>query len=114
MLSTKNITEALQKDPILRHFPTLLNQWKGKQAGLLELTSSHRKIRLKLTKNRYNHKEPHLLISMLEPIHMNGEFDWDNADIEVQFDGTYYIVLDTQNDFRFVCEQVIISEYKNL
>jgi len=67
LISTKNITEELKSNLILRHFPALLSRWKGKQARLYNLTTSHRKVQLKLSNNRYKDNISHLLISMIEP-----------------------------------------------
>jgi len=41
---------------------------------------------------------------------MNGSFDWDNADIEIQFDEIYYKVIDTKNNFELTCESISIAE----
>jgi len=76
LLSTKNMDAALEAHPVMRHFPTLLQRWKGQQARLLNLTNSHRKIYLKLAKNRYLDNQPHLSIAMIEPLHMTGPFDY--------------------------------------
>ncbi|MEW7280401.1 hypothetical protein ABW636_17555 [Aquimarina sp. 2201CG1-2-11] len=112
MISTKEITEELKSHPILRHAPGLLDRWKGKEARLFNLTTSHRKIQLKISENRYIDSVPYLLISMLEPIKMNGPFDWDHADLEIQFDGDTYKVIDAKAAFEISCNAVSVAEYK--
>ena len=47
---------------------------------------------------------------MIEPLHMTGPFDWDDSDVEVQFDGKHYAVVDEKNDFKLLCEHVILAE----
>ncbi len=112
MISTKEITDELKSHPILRHVYKLLERWKAKEARLLNLTTSHRKIELKLSEDRYKNDLSYLLISMHEPIKMNGPFDWDNADIEIQFDKGNYRVVDTVNQFELTCNDVSVRECK--
>ncbi len=110
MIRTKEITEELKSHPILRHAHGLLGRWKGKEARLFNLTTSHRKIQLKISDDRYQNDLPYLLISMHEPIKMNGPFDWDNADIEIQFEGGNYKVIDTINQFTLTCNNISVVE----
>ena len=97
MINTKNISEELKSHPILRHFPKLLTKWKGKQARLFNLTISHRMIQVKLSDNRYKENISHLLISCMEPISMHGPFDWNNSDLEIEFDGKVFKLYDKVN-----------------
>ncbi|MBW1294146.1 hypothetical protein [Aquimarina litoralis] len=113
MISTKQITPSLQAHPILRHATSLLDKWKGKEARLFNLTVNHRKLQLKISENRYIDDIPYLVISMHEPITMNGYFDWDNADIEIQFDNEKYKVLDSNNQVEIICQNISITEYQN-
>ncbi len=114
MISTKHITEGLKSHPVLKHTPTLLKRWKGNQARLFNLTENHRKVQLKISEDRYKNDLSCLLISMHEPIKMNGPFDWDNSDIEIQFDDTHYKVIDTINQFEITCDSVsVVEKYNN-
>ncbi|MDH7447628.1 hypothetical protein [Aquimarina sp. 2201CG14-23] len=112
MISTTEITEELKSHPILRHAPSLLKRWKGNQARLFNLSENHRKIQLRISEDRYQNDISCLLISMHEPITMKGSFDWDNADIEIEYHDTYYKVVDAENHFEITCNNVSITEGK--
>lgn len=109
-VTTEFATQELSQHSVLRHFPTLLKRWKGKQFRLVNLTESHRSIAIRLSGNRYNHTLPCLIISCGGPISMKGNFDMDTNDLEVKQVGENYIVYDKQNNFELVCEGVEIAE----
>jgi len=110
IISTEFETTELKQHKILRHFPTLLKRWKGKEMRLYNLTESHRSISIKLSENRYNDTLPYLKISCIEPIIMKGSFDYPSSDIEIKQMGENYVIYDKTSGFELECAMVEVKE----
>lgn len=110
-VSTEFDTPDLKQHYLLRHFPTLLKRWKGKQMRLYDLSlGGHRSISIKLSDNRYHHELPYLQLACIEPVSMKGRFDYDTSDLEVREEGQLFVVYDKQTDFELLCGKVEITE----
>ena len=84
------------RDNIMRHFPSLLNRWRGATARLLELTATHSTLRIVL----YVQDRPGCLeISCISPERISAPFEWRNANVVVEKateDGGLFDVLDRE------------------
>ncbi len=94
---------------ILRHFPTLLDRWRGADAQLIELTDSHRTLRLFL---QFPNQSGYLLIACIEPLHIEAPITWSNAHISITVDDADgYFVLDTLARVRIRTGGVEVKEF---
>ena len=94
---------------ILRHFPTLLDRWQGADAQLRELTESHRTLRLLL---QFPNRSGYLLISCIDPLHIEAPITWSNAHISITVDdGDGYFVEDTLARVRIRTGGVEVREF---
>jgi len=98
-----------RRNSILRHFPTLLDRWSGANAQLRELTASHQTLRLFL---QFPNRSGFLLISCIEPLHIEAPIAWSNAQIAITLDdGDGYFVLDTGAQVRIRTGGVEVKEF---
>lgn len=94
---------------ILRHFPTLLARWQGADAQLKELTSSHRTLRLFLQSPNRN---GFLLVSCIDPLHIEAPVSWTNARLEVVTDDQDgFLVFDAGAGVRIQTGSVEVKEF---
>src|SRR5947208_3311914 len=74
--------ECLQEK--LRHFPTLLKRWKGGQARMYELTSSHKTLTIRIERSKV---KGNLHVACLAPLHIHGPLEWSDCDLEIAIIG---------------------------
>jgi hypothetical protein len=98
----------------LKACATMLARWKDASAVMWELTSSHKSLRLLLT--RGNESGANLLLSCLDPIKLRGPIRWEHSDLSVsrawlpesQEDG--FLVVDDNAGVEILCGAVEVSE----
>jgi hypothetical protein len=101
---------ALREHGVLRHFPALLHRWHGQRAVLLELTTSHRSIRIRVSDSPDG---SYLTIACLGPLSMSGPLQFENFHLGARLrDDGIYMVYDSENDFSLLCEHAEVSEHK--
>src|SRR5262245_47084729 len=94
---------------MLRHFPTLLNRWRGSHAQMTELTDSHRTLRIVLRREGQN---GHLLISCIYPLTIHAPLEWSDANMAIEPHGSEdFVVSDLSADVRVVTGSVEVKEY---
>jgi hypothetical protein len=92
----------------LRHFPTLLNRWKGGRARFWYYSASHRSfvIRIERTGVKGN-----LEVGCSAVDFISGPVAWDNADIEITFEPEVrYVIQDRAAGVRIVAGAVGLAE----
>ncbi len=110
MIDTALNDTALREHGVLRHFPALLHRWHGQGAILLELTTSHRSIRIRVSDSP---ADSYLTIACLGPLSMSGPFQFENSHLEARLrDDGIYMVYDSENDFSLLCEHIEASEHR--
>ncbi|MCW8132214.1 MAG: hypothetical protein KIS92_17840 [Planctomycetota bacterium] len=93
---------------ILRHFPTLLNRWRGADARIKELTVSHRTLGIELYRKGV---KGFLRIACIDPLFIHAPLEWTDADLRVELHGSEdWVVLDARADVRVITGSVEISE----
>lgn len=96
----------------LRHFPTMLERWRGGLATLNKLTSSHRTLTILITKPDSG---GNLQLSCPGPIAIYGPFEWHNSNITVSLSETgNFLVTDSVANFRLESESIEIAENRAL
>jgi hypothetical protein len=94
---------------MLRHFPTLLNRWRGSHAQITGLTDSHRTLRIVLRREGQN---GHLLISCVYPLTIHAPVEWVGANMVNELHGSEeFVVSDLSADVRIVTGSVEVKEY---
>lgn len=104
------VETAMHKDPdkILRHFPTLLQRWKGCIARLWELTTSHPTLILRIEQQE---RHGNLQISCIGPIHIQGPTECKNCIIQVErYPKGGFLITDENAGVKIHSEMVEISE----
>jgi len=94
---------------VLRHFPTLLDRWRGTDAQLRELTTGHRTLRLFLQSPSRN---GFLLIACIDPHRIEAPIAWARSNIRIlpdEADG--FVVLDTDAGVRIQTGHVEVKEF---
>jgi hypothetical protein len=103
-----NNPASVKNDPILRHFPTMLHRWRGGQAIMLELTSSHKSLTIRV---KQEGRPGNVIVACVGPRHIHGPVYWENACIEIRrIDETGYLVYDAGADVEITCDAVEIAE----
>ena len=98
-----------RRNEILRHFPTLLSRWRGANAQLQEMTSSHRTLRVFLQSAGQN---GFLLVACIDPQHIDAPVSWGNANIEISADeNDGFVVLDEKAGVRIRTGGVEVKEF---
>ena len=91
----------------LRHFPTLLNRWKGGYARFWEFSRGHYSFVIRIERPGV---KGNLEIGCIAD-HICGPVIWDNANIEVSFEpGVGYVIQDRAAGVRVVGAAVSIAE----
>jgi hypothetical protein len=94
---------------MLRHFPTLLNRWRGSHAQMTELTTSHRTLRILLRREGHS---GHLLIACIYPLTIHAPVEWTDADVTIGLHGAEdFVVIDTRAEVRVVTGSVEVVEH---
>ena len=94
---------------MLRHFPTLLNRWRGSRAQMTELTETHRTLRIVLRRDGHS---GHLLIACICPLTIHAPVEWLDADITIGLHGAVdFAVTDARADVRVITGSVEVAEY---
>ncbi len=97
---------------MLRHFPTLLARWRGGNASLHSLTSSHRAIKILITKSG---ADGNLQLACLGPIAISGPFEWNDSDITIGLsENGGFVVRDATAGFELETESVEIAENRQI
>lgn len=109
MIDTKFINDELKQHNIFRHFPTLLHRWYGQRALLFDLTTSLRKVRIRVSDS---HDGAHLVVTCLDPFNMHGPFQFENSKIDIRCENNELCtVYDLENDFQLQCGWVEVAEF---
>jgi len=96
-----------RRDDPLRHVTPLLDRWRGADARLWELTSSHAALRIVLTRP----DKAGCLVVSIAPERIEAPRDWFDADIGIeQHDGALHVV-DDRAAVRIIGEGVEVAEY---
>jgi hypothetical protein len=77
--SWRDMTPAERQQDQQRHFPTLLARWRGAQATMWELTTSHKTLTIRLERAGSSDR---LDISCY-PVHIHGPVTWNNCEIQI-------------------------------
>jgi hypothetical protein len=98
---------------ILKSSATFLSRWKGAKAEFRELTSSHKTLRILLTRED---EAGNLMIACLDPLRIQGPVRWENSDIAVSRaflpeDGTDgFLVSDAHAGVQILCGAIEVKE----
>src|SRR5262245_28920182 len=93
---------------MLRHFPTILARWSGAEARLVELTTSHRTLRVEA---RLPGRPGHLRISCIEPVFIHAPIAWAVEHLSVELTSAeQFQLVDTAMAVRIVAGKVEIAE----
>jgi len=88
---TFDIDMTDRRDEILRHFPALLNRWRGVDARLWTLSSAHPILLIVLC----DHQRPGSLeIACIAPERIEAPHRWTNSNLNIQNDGDLFRVID--------------------
>lgn len=102
------IDEMMPEDRIrnqLRHFPTLLKRWAGGTARVLELTTSHATLTIRI---EHPKKDGNLQIAISPPLHFRGPFLWPDCEIDISLnDDRHFIIRDTASDVEILTEHIL-------
>jgi hypothetical protein len=74
------VTHRNRQSDILRHFPTLLGRWRGGNARLWQLTTSHKALTIRVERPGIH---GNLHVACIGPLHIRGPVDWSDSDIEI-------------------------------
>jgi hypothetical protein len=99
--------EERQRDR-LRHFPTLLERWRGGRARLWDLSVSHECLTIRVEQPGVR---GNLEIGCIGVTHIHSPFRWDNSHIEIVLtvDNTF-VITDEGAGVRVVAMGVEIAE----
>ncbi len=80
-----------KRHDMMRHFPTILDRWKGADARLWTLTSGHPTLTILLSRRE---ESRFLLIHCASPLRINAPQHWTPSDIRVELDVDMFRVVD--------------------
>ena len=90
---------------LMRHYPTLLKRWAGGTARILELTTSHATLTIRIEHPR---KDGNLQIAISPPLHFHGPFLWPDCEIDISLtDDLNFVVRDKTSDNEILTEHVL-------
>lgn len=111
-IDTANNLDTLNNYPVFKHTAILLKRWKGKHMRLFGLTNYSRRISIKLSENSLNEQLPYLKITCIEPIFIQGCFEYKTNDIDIKFNGSTYTIYDKLTKFELQCKEIEVIEVK--
>ena len=89
----------------MRHFEPLLKRWVGGTARVIELTTSHAMLTIRV---EHPHKDGNLQIAISPPQYFRGPFLWSPCEIALTLtDDLQFLIRDVGSDVEILTEQVI-------
>ena len=98
---------------LLKSCATFLARWKGADAVMWELTSSHRTLRLVLTEAG---RAGNLVLSCIDPLSIRGPVRWTSSDLSVTrirlpaVDEDGYLIADANAELEVMCGSIEVAE----
>ena len=100
-------------DKTLKSSATFLGRWQGVHAELRELTSSHKTLRILLSRIG---QKGNLLIACIDPIRLRGPVRWENSQIAISRcplpgePGDGFAIIDPTADVEILCGHIEVKE----
>jgi hypothetical protein len=107
-------SQELHFEKVLKTCATFLQRWRNANAIMWELTTSHKSLRLVLS--REGRLEENLVLSCLDPMRLRGPIQWEHSDLSISrvrlasSSDEGFLVVDVKADVEIVCGGVEVRE----
>lgn len=105
---THEMTSEERLRDMVRHFPTLLKRWAGGTAKVVELTTSHATLTIRVEDPQ---RDGNLQILLAPPKYYRGPFRWQNCDIHISLNNSLeFVICDPNAEVEIVTEHIELVE----